>query len=131
MTGPRVVGLDARNGTLLWSHPFQMQYDESIGTPVVAGNMVVVTGDGHPARRYGSAATATVQGQRCLGKRRFVELSLVALAVGDIVYGMNDGGEFVLRRFATGKTLWAGGKQGYYCTPVLAGQRLLCLNDRG
>ncbi len=48
MTGPRVVGLDARDGKLLWSHPFQIQYDESISTPVVDSDLVIVTGDGHP-----------------------------------------------------------------------------------
>ncbi len=46
---------------------------------------------------------------------------------------MNDGGEFVCADLQTGKTLWAGGKHGYYCTPVLLdlSSRLLCLNDRG
>ena len=49
MTGPRVVGLDLVDGRLLWSHPFQIQYDESIGTPLVVGQRVIVSGDGHPA----------------------------------------------------------------------------------
>ncbi|HVW38531.1 MAG TPA: hypothetical protein VHB99_14550, partial [Pirellulales bacterium] len=47
------------------------------------------------------------------------------------VYGMNDGGEFSCVRLDTGKTVWTGGNHGYYCTPVLAGRRLFCLNERG
>ena len=48
MTGPRVVGLDPTDGTLLWSHPFQIQFDESISTPVTSDNLVLVTGSGRP-----------------------------------------------------------------------------------
>ncbi|HEX3726982.1 MAG TPA: hypothetical protein VHV08_12095, partial [Pirellulales bacterium] len=47
------------------------------------------------------------------------------------IYGMNDGGELCCVRASDGKTLWSGGKHGYYCTPLLADGRLLCLNERG
>jgi hypothetical protein len=47
------------------------------------------------------------------------------------VYGMNDGGEFGCVRLSDGKTIWLAGHHGFYCTPVLAGNKLLCLNERG
>jgi outer membrane protein assembly factor BamB len=47
------------------------------------------------------------------------------------VYGMNDGGEFACVRTSDGKTVWTGGSHGYYCSPVLAGRRLLALNEQG
>jgi hypothetical protein len=47
------------------------------------------------------------------------------------VYGMNDGGEFACVRLSDGKTAWIDGHHGYYCTPVLADTRLLCLNEQG
>ncbi|HEX7445936.1 MAG TPA: hypothetical protein VF306_00245, partial [Pirellulales bacterium] len=47
------------------------------------------------------------------------------------VYGMNDGGEFGCVRLSDGKTVWIDGRHGFYCTPLLAGSELLCLNEKG
>ncbi|MBL8222616.1 MAG: PQQ-like beta-propeller repeat protein [Bryobacterales bacterium] len=38
------VGLDARNGALLWKVPFVDQWNENIVTPVVVGNRVILSG---------------------------------------------------------------------------------------
>jgi outer membrane protein assembly factor BamB len=132
MTGPRVVGLGLADGRLLWSYPFQVQYDESISTPVVDGNFVLVSGDGHPM----TAVAVEGQGERMTARLAWENDDLTSylssmVIAGGHVYGMNDGGEFNCVRLEDGKTVWTGGKHGYYCTPVLAGKRLLCLNDRG
>jgi outer membrane protein assembly factor BamB len=132
MTGPRVVGLELATGELLWSRPFQIQYDESISTPVVADDLVLVAGDGHPL----TAIKITRAGKNILSRIEWENDDLASylssmLAQDGYVYGMNDGGEFNCVRLADGKTMWNGGKHGYYCTPVLAGGQLLCLNERG
>lgn len=132
MTGPRVVGLDLADGRLLWSHPFQIQYDESISTPVVAGNLVLVTGDSRPLTALEVARQG--DGIQCRVAWRNDDLSSYLsspLAFGGHVYGMNDDGEFVCVRLSDGKTIWRGGNHGFYSSPVLAGDRLLALNEDG
>lgn len=132
LTGPRVVGLSAESGTLLWSHPFQIQYDESISTPVVAGELVLVTGDRKPLTalriaRQGSQWTKSVAWEN----RDLSSYLSTPLVFDGHVYGMNDGGQFVCVRLADGKTVWTGGDDGFYCNPVLIGRRLVGLNERG
>jgi outer membrane protein assembly factor BamB len=132
MTGPRVVGLAWEDGRLLWSHPFQVQYDESIGTPVVSGNLVIVAGEGHPLTALEISADGSSQAAK-LAWENFELTSYLSsmLAFEGHVYGMNDGGELCCVSASDGKTLWSGGKHGFYCTPLEADGRLLCLNQRG
>ncbi len=132
MTGPRVVGLDLQNGTLLWSHPFQIQYDESISTPVVNGDTVLVTGDGRPL----TALQITRDGDEFTKEVAWTNDLLSSYLSSMIthrghVYGMNDGGEFACLKLSDGQEVWVDGDHGFYCTPVLAGERLLALNEQG
>jgi hypothetical protein len=53
------------------------------------------------------------------------------IAVGTHVYGMDDFGQFTCVHAADGKTVWADGNHGYYCSPILVGKQLWCLNDAG
>lgn len=132
MTGPRVVGLDVRDGRLLWSFDYQVQYDESIGTPVVADDLVLVTAVGRPLSAH--RIVAENGAFRAAEAWRNDDLSSYLssmLAVGGHVYGMNDGGEWHCLRLSDGNTVWRGGNHGYYSTPVLVDNRLLGLNERG
>ena len=44
-TGVSVIGVDAENGKLLWSHPWRTQFDLNIATPVINGETVFVSSD--------------------------------------------------------------------------------------
>ena len=44
MTDKAVVSLDAATGTLLWSLPFPDEFNENIVTPVLAGDVLVISG---------------------------------------------------------------------------------------
>jgi outer membrane protein assembly factor BamB len=132
MTGPRVVGLRLSDGELLWSHPFQIQYDESISTPAIGDDQVLVTADGKPLtslriERHGDQWIKTVAWQN-YDLSSYLSSMLV---YSGHVYGMADDGRFACVRLADGKTLWQGGDHGYYCSPILAEDRLLCLNEKG
>lgn len=131
MTGPRIVGLDL-TGRLLWSHPFQIQYDESIGTPLVVEDLVLATATGKPLTALriapqGNGFNASVAWEN----DDFTSYLSSLVARDGHAYGMDDGGQFHCVRLADGKTVWTGGNHGFYCTPLLAGDRLLALNERG
>ncbi len=132
MTGPRVVGLDLATGRLLWSHPFQIQYDESISTPVVADDLVLVTGDRRPLTALRITRKSDDWQNEVAWTNDVLSSYLSSMLVHEgHVYGMNDGGEFACVRLSDGKTIWTGGSHGYYCSPVLAGRRLIALNEQG
>jgi outer membrane protein assembly factor BamB len=132
MTGPRVVGLDAADGALLWSHPFQVQYDESISTPAIAGDTVLVTATGRPLTALRISRDGNKYKKQVAWTNEILSSYLSSMVTsGEHVYGMNDGGEFSCLRLSDGKILWTGGNHGYYCSPILAGRRLLALNERG
>lgn len=132
MTGPRVVGLAVADGRLLWSFDYQIQYDESIGTPVVVGDLVLVTAVGRPlsAHRVSQSGGQFSVSEVWANDDLSSYLSSM-LAFEGYVYGMSDGGEWHCLNLADGKTAWRGGNHGYYSTPLLVDRRLLGLNERG
>ncbi|HVC96195.1 MAG TPA: PQQ-binding-like beta-propeller repeat protein [Pirellulales bacterium] len=132
MTGPEVVGLAADDGRRLWGHPFQIQYDESISTPVVSGNKVVVSGDRKPLTALVIARSGDRWNAKVAWENPNLTSYLSSMVIRDgYVYGMNDGGEFACVSLADSKSVWIGGNHGYYSTPVLTGTRLLGMNERG
>lgn len=134
MTGPRVVGLRLDDGRLLWSHPFQIQYDESISTPAVSDRLVLVTGDSRPLTALEPPAgdPGSAQPARVAWENWDLSSYLSSMVVSEgHVYGMSDDGSFACVRLSDGKTVWTGGNHGMYCSPVLVGKRLLGLNEDG
>lgn len=132
-TGPHLVGLELTTGKKLWSVPFQIQYDETIGTPVVTGDLVLITATGQPlsAWRITKNAAGEFAATEAWSNLDLSSYLSSMVVVGDYVYGMNDGGEFHCLKLADGKTIWRGGSHGYYTTPVVAGDQILVLNERG
>lgn len=132
-TGPNLVGLELATGKKLWSVPYQIQYDETIGTPVVAGDLVLITATGQPlsAWRIAKNAAGEFTATEAWSNQDLSSYLSSMVVVGDYVYGMNDGGEFHCLKLADGKTIWRGGSHGYYTTPLVAGDRILVLNERG
>lgn len=131
MTGPRAVGLDVADGRLLWSYPFQIMYDESIGTPVVAEDRVLFTATYEPLvclRIVDRGGTLTAE-RAWTNDVLSSYLSSMCVVEGH-VYGMNDGGEVACLSLADGRTVWTEGNHGMYATPVAAGRELLFLNER-
>jgi outer membrane protein assembly factor BamB len=131
-TGPRMVGLDVRDGRELWSFEYQNDHDETIGTPVTLGDLVIITAVGRPLTAHRIAR----RGEGCEATEvwRNEEMSsyLSSMIVVDRhIYGMNDAGEWQCVDPADGRTLWRGGAHGYYTTPLAADGRLLGLNERG
>jgi outer membrane protein assembly factor BamB len=131
-TGPRMVGLDVRDGRLLWSFEYQNDHDETIGTPVTLGDLVIMTAVGRPL----TAHRISRSGDACRAEEVWRNDEMTSylssmIVVGRHMYGMNDGGEWQCVDPADGRSIWRGGAHGYYTTPVAADGRLLSLNERG
>ena len=47
------------------------------------------------------------------------------------LYAFGGGGDLHAVRLADGMTLWSGGDHGFYCTPLIVGDRLVALNEQG
>ncbi|MGC3966987.1 MAG: PQQ-like beta-propeller repeat protein [Pirellulales bacterium] len=131
-TGPQLVGLNIADGKKLWDVPYQNQYDETISTPVVIGDHVLLTAVGRPL----SAWRLVPEGDGFRAAEAWENhdmSSYLSSVVADDrhVFGMNDGGEWNCADLRDGKLLWRGGNHGYYCTPIWADDRLLALNEQG
>lgn len=129
------VGLDARNGALLWKVPFVDQWNENIVTPVVVGNRVIVSG----VRKGTIALDVGKQGSGWVAKVAWEnpEYSMYMsspVVEGDVLYGMTNKrkGSVFAMDVKTGKVLWSTpGRQGTNMSLVAAGNLLLLLNETG
>jgi outer membrane protein assembly factor BamB len=127
-----MVGLDVRDGRLLWSFEYQNDHDETIGTPVMLGDLMFMTAVGRPLSAHRIVRRG--EGYEAVEVWRNDEMTSYLsspIVVGKHVYAMNDGGEWQCLDPASGRSLWRGGAHGYYTTPVAADGRLLSLNERG
>ena len=118
--------------SLLWSHPFQIQYDESISTPAVGTDMVLVTATGRPL----TALRITRVGGKADKKSRLDQRDFVELSV-------EHGGQRRLRLWherrwrvllpaacATASHVDRR-ESGLLFVAVIVGNRLFALNERG
>jgi len=132
----QLVGVDASNGKLLWSVPFEARSTTNAITPLVyGGNTVIVSGQGKPLTAY----TVSKQGDQWKADLAWEnpQLSLSfanAVLVGDAVFSMSamNSGQFFWADAKTGKTLWASSpRQAGNAAIVHAGSLLFVLKDDG
>jgi outer membrane protein assembly factor BamB len=131
-TGLRLVGLHADRGTLLWEHDFPALYEQTILTPVVWKDLVVLGGERRPAvalritTEDGKVNAAVAWRNNDL---RSYTSSPVAFK-GHLV-GLNARNQLVCVDLASGKTAWKGGDFSTHGTLVVAGEQLLVLTRNG
>jgi outer membrane protein assembly factor BamB len=134
-TQTRVVGVDPRKGTLLWSIPFTTDYDQNAVTPLVIGDLVVYSGTDKPLRaarvvRRGSAWEAAPAWEA-------PEVALYMsspVAVGERLVGFSQRkkGQLVALEAKTGRVAWVSeGRQGDNASLVALGGSVLALTDPG
>ncbi len=131
-TGLRMAGFDARDGALLWDYPYKVAYEQTIVTPVVWKDLVLVCGERKPAtalriERKDGKLQQTVAWQN----RDLRSYMASPVAFQDHLYGLDDSGQLICIELATGKTAWAKGNFGQYVSIVVAGDQLLVLSDNG
>ena len=112
-TGLRMVGLRPDDGSLLWDHPFPADYEQTIITPVIWKDRVIVAGERKPTialevvKADGKLTTKTAWSNPQL--RCYVSSPVM---FKDHLVGLNSRNQLVCVDLSTGKTAWAGGNFG-------------------
>ena len=131
LTESSIVGLDAADGTLLWSAPFNDEWHENIMTPVWTGTHLVVSGP-----RRGTHAFTIHRRERGwevapAWSNTGLTMYMTSPVLADgIVYGhaSTRAGQFVAFDAATGAVHWSSeGREGEFASALLAGDDLLLL----
>ncbi|MBI1831342.1 MAG: PQQ-like beta-propeller repeat protein [Planctomycetes bacterium] len=128
-TGLRMVGVKADGGGLLWDHPFKAEYEQTIITPIVWKDLVIVAGESRPA----TALRIQAKGDACAKAVAWTNKDLrhymcSPVAYRDHLYGLNEArGQLVCVELATGKTRWMAGTFDLYASIVAAEDSILVL----
>lgn len=135
MTDKAVVGIDPAAGKLLWQVPFPDEWNENIVTPVVAGDVLVVSGVRKGTFGYRLEKTATGWTARQLWHNTDLPMYMSSPVVdGQYVYGLSsrNKGQLFSLDAKTGTTKWTTpGRAAGNAAIVSAGPNLLVLTSDG
>ncbi len=121
-----IVGLDAKDGKVLWKSPFPGKV-AVIPTPIYRDGQVYVTA----GYSVGCKSVKIVEGAE---PETLYENKVMknhhggAILVGDYVYGHSDGGGWVCQNFKTGVEVWSEKKLGKGAIACADGM-LYCLDE--
>jgi outer membrane protein assembly factor BamB len=135
ITQKTLVSVDAATGAVLWQRPWVSPNVTNSITPVVYGQMVIVSGNGDPT----TAFTVSKKGNDWVVESAWQNADIPMrmsnpVLVGDTLYGMStrNAGQYFAVDAKTGKTLWLSeGRQGGNVALATAAPLLLGLEDDG
>ena len=135
MTDKAVVGVAIADGTLLWSIPFPDEWNENIVTPVVAGDVLVVSGTRKGTFGYRLEKTGAEWTARQLWHNAELPMYMSSpVADGSFVYGFSNRrkGQLFCLDARTGTAKWTTeGRAGQNASLTSAGPNLLALTTDG
>ena len=131
LTETHLVGVAVADGAVLWSTPYTTMYDQNAVTPVVAGDLVIVSG----IEKGVSAVRVSRDGGRWDARpaweskdASFYMSSPVLAGTRLLGFSQRQKGQVVALDAASGRLLWAGpGRQGESASVVVAGDDALVL----
>ena len=134
-TGLRMAGLDATSHKLLWEFPFKAMFEQTICTPVVWKDHVIVSGEGKPTTALKITYREGKLEQKEAWKSAELRTYLVSpIAVKDHLIGWDQGTKkLVCLDLNTGKATWTSTQRmaKMFVALVNAGDQVLALTDGG
>jgi outer membrane protein assembly factor BamB len=133
-TGTRMVGLRHKDRELLWDFPFKARFEQTIVTPVVWKDLVIVAGEGRPT----VALRVTETGGKVKTEKAWESADLrtyltTPVVVSDHLIGHDmRTNRLVCVSLDTGELAWSSSSvNGKYFSLVVAGDAVLVLNSEG
>ena len=135
-TQSKLVGVDPATGTLLWEQPFASSNFTNSLTPVIAGQMIILSNNVKPSTAYtvsredGRWAVKTVWENDVSPIGRLSN----AVTAGDLLFGITskNAGQYFAADLATGKTVWTSeGRQANNASISRAGDIFFSLEEDG
>ena len=126
----KLVGVDTRDGRLLWETPIKTPYEQNSVTPLVVGDLVISAGLDNPTSGHWVIASLG-KGWSAEPRWRNTDVSMYMsspAASGNTIFGLSsrNRGQFVAIDAETGKTLWTTkGREAENASIVRAGDYLL------
>jgi len=130
-----LVGVNAADGRLLWSTPFESRSTTNSITPLVYGNTLIVSGQGKPLTAYTIANAGGTWTADLAWENPSLSMSFSnPVLVGDALFSMSplNSGQFFWADAKTGKTLWTSTpRQAGNASITRSGDLLFVLKEDG
>jgi outer membrane protein assembly factor BamB len=133
-TGKRMVGLSAADRKLLWEVPFTAMYEQTIITPVVWKDRVIIGGEAKPTFAVQlSSSGGTLKSEEVWKNAELSAYLVTPVVVKDHLYGFDQRSRRITCvELASGKTAWTSPRIGRMFVSLLAhGDQVLALTDQG
>jgi outer membrane protein assembly factor BamB len=129
------IGVNAANGQLLWSVPFESRSTTNSITPLVYGDTLIVSGQGKPLSAYTVSNKDGKWAADLAWENPQLSMSFSnGVLVGDALFSMSplNSGQFFWADAKTGKALWMSPpRQGGNAAITRSGNLLFVLKDDG
>ncbi len=134
-TQENLVGVSEASGQLLWKRPFSTSFSQNAITPLIHGDMVIVSGLDKGVTAFRILKRGNEWTTENVWENQSVSLYMTnAVVVRDVVIGMShkNSGQFFGLDAKTGKTLWTSPpRQATNAAISHAGDLLFMLKDDG
>jgi outer membrane protein assembly factor BamB len=135
-TADHLIGVDRKDGNVLWSVPFRTSAKRHAATPLIFGDTVIVS-----SHSIGLVATKIVREGNLvratpLWANQMLKINLsTSVRVGDYLYGQGAGQTYFCASALTGETkwksMWPGANGTENTSTIVLGNKLLALTDMG
>jgi outer membrane protein assembly factor BamB len=134
-TQGNLVGISARDGTLLWQIPFTTAYEQNIVTPLVVDGVLIYGGINKPTTAVRISQSADKWNTEQVWENADVPMYMSSpVHAKGYVYGLThrNRGQFFCLDAKTGKTMWTTkGREGENASLVISGDLLLAATTEG
>ena len=135
MTGEAFVGIDIASGRLLWSVPFTDDWNENVVTPVLAGDVIVISGPRNGTFGYRLERAGGTWTPKQIWHNTDLPMHMsTPVADGPMLYGFSNKrkGQLFCLDARTGTAKWTTeGRGGFNASLLSAGPNLVVLTIDG